>query len=174
MNLEELSHICRAIHNITGETEFDVFGSQSILGSYYERNFPRDMFQSNEVDICCTNNPDASHKITGALGPETQFDVMHKICADGIFIEELKLPYNYRKRMVTQPVPLYDNNNTVAIVHFLSVEDAITGKLAAYRPKDIAYIRAAKDNNVVNETQLEECCLELDPSGRLFILYTAI
>ena len=49
MNRQELEHIVRAAAGITGETEFIVIGSQSILGKFPDA--PRTLRQSMEADI---------------------------------------------------------------------------------------------------------------------------
>jgi hypothetical protein len=48
MNAEQLQHLLRAAANITGEKEFIVIGSQSILGTHPDA--PRSLRKSIEGD----------------------------------------------------------------------------------------------------------------------------
>lgn len=172
MNIEQLRHICRAVHNITGESEFDIFGSQSILGHTDRLNVPCSMTSSTELDIACTSNIDKyADAISGAIGQDTHFDNSFGICADGIRPEEISLPSGYRSRMRTQVLDLQDESHTMVLLHFLSLEDTIASKLCALRHKDYYYISKAKQANIVDEDLLGQCIDELNSPHDLMAIY---
>ena len=66
MTRDELEHIIRASADITGQYEFIIVGSQSILGSIPH---PEEVFTvSMEADIYPKDAPHLSDKIDGAIG----------------------------------------------------------------------------------------------------------
>jgi len=66
MTREELEHLIRAAAEITGEYEFVVVGSQSILGPI--PNPPAELTMSMEADIYPMNAEDKADQIDGAFG----------------------------------------------------------------------------------------------------------
>jgi hypothetical protein len=71
MKRSDLEHILRASKGITGETEFIVIGSQSILGSFPDA--PRELRQSMEADLYPRFRPDLAAQIEGSLGELSPF-----------------------------------------------------------------------------------------------------
>ena len=61
MKRSELEHIPRASKGITGETEFIVIGSQSILGRFPDA--PRELRQSMEADLYPKFRPELGTQI---------------------------------------------------------------------------------------------------------------
>lgn len=170
MQRNELSHILRAIHSATGETEFEIYGSQAILGNYDYVPDAR-LSHSDEVDVYVPNNPSLSDFISANFGRNTHFESSFGYYADGIDLGNLILPCNYRNRMIGKTVPLYDEDNTIATVWFLSMEDICAAKLNAGREKDFIYVAAARDNGLVDEDIFEQCCYELGNHDYLMSLY---
>jgi hypothetical protein len=66
MKRQELEHIVRAAAGITGEKEFIVLGSQSILGKFLDA--PHSLRHSMEVDIYPREHPELAELINGCLG----------------------------------------------------------------------------------------------------------
>lgn len=170
MTRDELSHILRAIHSATGETEFEIYGSQAILGNY---DYIPDSYltKSDELDVYVPRNPSLSYFISANFGANSQFELSFGYYADGIDLGNLILPTNYRSRMIGRTVPLNDGDGTIAYVWFLSLEDICASKLNAGRTKDFMYVSSARDNNLVDEGLLEQCCYELGNAEYLMALY---
>ena len=170
MQRNQLSHILRAIHSVTGETEFEIYGSQSVLGSHDD--IPDSyLTHSDELDVYTPSNPSLSYFISANFGVNSKFASTFGYYADGINIGNLILPTNYRKRMICRYVPFDDAENRVATVRFLSLEDACAAKLNAGREKDFIYVAAARDNWLVDEDIFEQCCYELGNHDYLMSLY---
>jgi hypothetical protein len=81
MNRRELEHIVRAAAGITGEKEFIIVGSQSILGKYPDA--PRSLRHSMEVDIYPKDHPELAELISGCLGEYSPFHNTFNYYADG-------------------------------------------------------------------------------------------
>ena len=65
MKRQELEHIVRVAAAITGETEFIIIGSQSILGKFPDA--PRSLRQSMEADIYPKARPELAELISGSI-----------------------------------------------------------------------------------------------------------
>ncbi len=82
MTLEELEHIIRASGEVTGQYEFMIVGSQSILGSV---PFPAAVFtMSAEADIYPLQAPELAEQIEGALGEGSRFHETYGYYAQGV------------------------------------------------------------------------------------------
>jgi len=66
MNRQELEHIVRAAAGITGQREFIIIGSQSILGKFPDA--PRSLRHSMELDLYPKDHPELAELISGCLG----------------------------------------------------------------------------------------------------------
>jgi len=71
MNRAEFEHLLRASSGTTGEKDFIIIGSQSVLGKHPDA--PRDLRQSMELDIYPLHRPDLSEDIEGSLGRYSRF-----------------------------------------------------------------------------------------------------
>lgn len=75
MKRSEIEHILRAAKEITGEDEFILIGSQSVLGAFPDA--PLALRQSIELDICPKNHPEKADLIDGAIGERSLFHQTH-------------------------------------------------------------------------------------------------
>lgn len=170
MQRNQLSHILRAIHSVTGETEFEIYGSQSVLCSHDD--IPDSyLTHSDELDVYTPSNSSLSYFISANFGVNSKLASTFGYYADGIDIGNLILPTNYRKRMICRYVSLDDADSTVATVRFLSLEDACAAKLNAGRTKDFMYVAAARDNYLIDDAVFKQCCNEMDNSDYLLTMY---
>src|SRR5579862_395822 len=81
MKRADLEHILRASKALTGEIEFIVIGSQSILGRFPDA--PRELRQSMEADLYPRFRPELAALIEGSLGELSTFETTHGYRADG-------------------------------------------------------------------------------------------
>jgi hypothetical protein len=82
MTRDELEHIIRASGEITGEYEFMIVGSQSMLGSVPN---PEAVFMvSMEADIYPFRAPELADEIDGAIGEGSQFHERFGYYAQGV------------------------------------------------------------------------------------------
>ena len=134
MKRQELEHIVRAAAGITGEKEFIVLGSQSILGKFPDA--PHSQRHSMEVDIYPREHPELAELINGCLGEFSAFHTTFDHYADGVSPTTAILPRGWEDRLVR-----FSNENTNgAVAHCLDPLDLAYAKLAAGRPKDLNYV----------------------------------
>ncbi len=149
MNVEQLQHLLRAAANITGEKEFIVIGSQSILGSHPDA--PRSLRKSIEGDTYPKNNPEKSIEIDGAIGELSPFHQQFGYYAHGVAPDTATLPAGWEERLVEFKVD--DPAGTIAWC--LEKHDLAFSKLAAGRTKDIEFIRELLRHRLVNRGRIQ-------------------
>ncbi|PZO73134.1 MAG: hypothetical protein DI629_20235 [Mesorhizobium amorphae] len=138
MRIENLAHVLRAARAITGEAVFVLVGSQAVLAQFPDA--PDDLVHSMEIDLYPRDNPDMSEVIEGALGQSSAFHGAFGYHADGIGPETASLPPGWEERAVTlKGHPLLEGAVGVAP----EIHDLCASKLAAFRPKDTAWVEAA-------------------------------
>ena len=134
MNRQELEHIVRAAAGITGENEFIIIGSQSILGKFPDA--PRTLRQSMEADIYPKARPELADLISGSIGEYSTFHNTFKYYADGVGPDTATLPAGWETRLIR-----FSNDNTHnAVASCLDPLDLAYSKLAAGREKDLDFV----------------------------------
>jgi hypothetical protein len=130
MTRDELEHIIRASADITGQYEFIIVGSQSILGPVPH---PHEVFTvSMEADLYPKEAPELAEKIDGAIGEGSRFHETNGYYAQGVGPETAILPADWLAR-----VHRVQNENTNGRVGYcLDVADLFLSKAAAGRDKD--------------------------------------
>lgn len=144
MNAKQLQHLLRAAAKITGEKEFIVIGSQSILGSHPDA--PRSLRKSIEGDTYPKHHPEKSIEIDGAIGELSPFHQEFGYYAHGVTPETATLPAGWDQRLVEFPVN--DSAGTIGLC--LETHDLAFSKLAAGREKDIGFIRELLKHRLIN------------------------
>lgn len=82
MKRSELEHLLRASKGATGEQDFIIIGSQSVLGKHPDA--PRELRQSMELDIYVRSKPEELRiEIERNLGELSRFSVTFGYFADG-------------------------------------------------------------------------------------------
>jgi hypothetical protein len=146
----DLEHILRASKGITGETEFIVIGSQSILGAHPDA--PRVLRESMEADLYPKLRPEFSEMIEGSLGRYSQFDQTFGYFADGVAPTTATLPPGWNDRLIR----LCNDNTGGAIGWCLEPHDLAFSKLAARREKDLAFVAALLRFRMIREKRMCE------------------
>ena len=150
MKRADLEHILRASKAATGETEFIIVGSQSILGRHPDA--PRVLRTSMELDIYPKDRPQLSPEIEGSLGRYSQFDTTFGYHADGVGPETATLPAGWEERLVR----VCNDNTGGATGWCLEPHDLAYAKLAARREKDVAFVANLLRHKLVRPSQIEE------------------
>lgn len=150
MTRDELEHIIRASADITGQYEFIIVGSQSILGPVPH---PQEVFTvSMEADIYPKEAPELAEKIEGRIGEGSQFHETHGYYAQGVGPETAILPADWLSR-----VHRVQNENTNGRVGYcLDLVDLFLSKAAAGREKDREFCMALLEHRYVELTQVLE------------------
>ena len=148
MKRSDLEHILRASKGVTGETEFIVIGSQSILGSCPDA--PHVLRQSMEADLYPRFKPELSEMIEGSLGRYSQFNLTFGYFADGVSPNTATLPAGWEGRLIR----LCNENTGGAIGWCLEPHDLAFSKLAARREKDLAFVSGLLTFKMVQRSRL--------------------
>lgn len=136
MTREELEHIIRACADLTGQYEFMIVGSQSILGAIPN---PEAVFtMSAEADIYPMLAPELAEKIEGAIGEGSQFHATHGYYAQGVGPETAVLPAGWMQRVHRVQSEATD----LRVGYCLDVVDLFLSKAVAARDKDREFCMA--------------------------------
>jgi len=133
---DELEHIIRASGEITKQYEFEIIGSQSMLGSVPH---PEPVFTfTMEADIYPLLAPELADKIDGAIGEASRFHETYGYYAEGVGPETAKLPKDWMQR-----VHRVQNENTQSRIGYcLDLPDLFLSKAVAGREKDREFCKA--------------------------------
>lgn len=150
MTRVELEHIIRASAEITGQYEFVIVGSQSMLGSVPN---PEAVFAvSMEADIYPKDAPDLADKIDGAIGEGSRFHETHGYYAQGVSPQTAILPGEWLNRVHR----VQNANTNDRIGYCLDLVDLFLSKAAAGREKDRAFCMALLEHGYVKLAQVIE------------------
>ena len=130
MNRQDLEHLIRAAAEVTGEYEFVIVGSQSVLGPIADA--PAELRMSAEADMYPLNAPEKADRIEGVLGEGSQFHTAFGYYAQAVGPETAVLPEGWRDRL--QRVQSQATNGRVG--YCLDVLDLFMAKAVANREKD--------------------------------------
>ncbi len=146
----QLEHILRAAGSITNEAEFVVVGSQAILAAQVQP--PELLVVSIEVDLYPRYKPELSDLIDGTIGELSPFHQTFGYYGHGVAPETATLPEGWENRLLA-----VSNENTRGVTGWcLHPLDIAYSKLAAGRPKDIAYVAALLEHSLLDESALRE------------------
>lgn len=137
MTREELEHAIRAACDIAQDDAVYVFGSQAILGEFPDA--PPALRQSMEVDVSPVTRLDRVDNIDGSLGQDSQFHRTFGFYVHGVpILEAAKLPDRWKNR----PIRVCDDAATLGRTGLcLEAHDLAASKLAAFRDKDMDFVR---------------------------------
>jgi hypothetical protein len=147
MTREELEHIIRACADLTGQYEFMIVGSQSILGAIPN---PEAVFtMSAEADIYPMLAPELAEKIEGAIGEGSQFHATHGYYAQGVGPETAVLPAGWMQRVHR----VQSEATNLRVGYCLDVVDLFLSKAVAARDKDREFCMALLQHGHVTTLQ---------------------
>ena len=150
MRRVELEHILRASRGTTGEKDFIIIGSQSVLGKHPDA--PRELRYSMELDIYPRDRPELSMDIEGSLGRYSHFSDTFGYFADGVGPETALLPVGWETRLT----PVCNENTGGATGWCISPADLTIAKLYAARPKDLSFIRTMLNHHLIRSVEIEQ------------------
>ncbi len=150
MTREQLEHAIRAACDVAGETGVIVFGSQAILAQYPDA--PEDLRESLEADIApASDDPAIADRIDASLGMESQFHATHGFYVHGLTIDTAHLPEGWERRTID----LQNAGTGGNIGRCVEAHDLAASKLAAFRPKDKAFVRTLLAEGLVKVAKLK-------------------
>ena len=162
----ELEHVTRAAGSIVGVDRILVIGSQSILGSYSERDLPPEVTVSHEADIAFFDDPEGEQAtlLDASIGEESPVFHSFGYYAQGVSVTTAVLPAGWRDRLVALASP-----NTGGVTAWcLEAHDLWVAKLAAARSNDVTFCEALIRAGLVEVGTLRERMAITDlPADRL-------
>lgn len=147
MERSELEHLLRAAGAITDEKQFIVIGSQSILGKYPDA--PKELLRSREADFIAKNKPERTRMLE-AIGEASRFYETHGYYVDPVDSRTAVLPKDWKSRLVNVSSPSTQGVTGLC----LDPHDLFISKLAAWRDKDIEFVKAMIEHGMVDRDRL--------------------
>lgn len=136
MKKSQLELALKSAGNIARDSEFIVFGSQSILGTV--TNPPKTCLVSLEVDLYPRNQPEALLPIVNALGRRSKFARANGFFVDCVSPNLAAFPDGWTERLIP-----FRTRKTGGVTGWcVELHDVAASKLAAAREKDRSYVRA--------------------------------
>jgi hypothetical protein len=161
MKRGDFIHVLQAAANIVND-ELVVVGSQAILGT--TKTPPEELLRSMEVDVYPRTDPERAIEIDGAIGEGSRFHQTYGYYAHGVGPETIIAPAGWEGRLEKLTLPPIRRASGEAIAWCLSLPDLMLAKLAAERPHDIAFVKAALEAQLVSAEELERG-IELMPES---------
>ncbi|MDO8300475.1 DUF6036 family nucleotidyltransferase [Lacisediminimonas sp.] len=149
MKRSNLEHLLRAAGDIVKDTQFLVLGSQAILGKYPDA--PDELLWSMEVDLVAKNKPELTEQLN-SIGEDSEFHRLFGYYADPITEKTAILPRGWKSRLINVNSP--QTNGVTGLC--LDPHDLFVAKVAAYRPKDIDYVRVMIAHGMVGKDRALE------------------
>lgn len=102
MTRDELAHIVRAAHQVTGDPHLVVLGSQALLGSFPEAWLPSAVSSGSRADLAFVDDSSArrSTAIDTGLGGSSYFQERFRVHARCTPLDPATLPVGWRERAV--------------------------------------------------------------------------
>ena len=147
MERSELEHLLRAAGEIIGEQQFIVIGSQSILGKFPEA--PEQLLRSREADFIAKNKPESTRMLE-AIGEASRFYETYGYYVDPVDSRTAVLPKDWKSRLVNLSSP-----STKGVTGLcLDPHDLFISKVAAWRDKDIEFVKVMLEHRMVDQHRL--------------------
>lgn len=152
MRRDELEHVVRAAADIVDD-ELVVIGSQAILAEHPDA--PASLLRSVEVDLYPLNQPERADEIDGAIGDGSRFHETYEYYAHGVGPETAIAPDGWQERTVRLELPPIQRARENVVAQCMATHDLVLAKLAAGRPRDVAFAIDAIRAGLVDPEQLE-------------------
>ena len=136
MKKSQLELALSAAGRVARDSEFIVFGSQSILGTVLKP--PTTCLVSQEVDLYPRNHPQAMRLIVEELGRRSAFAKQHGFFVDCVSPDLAAFPDGWTDRLTP-----FRTRRTGGVTGWcVELHDVAASKLTAGREKDFIYVRA--------------------------------
>ena len=150
MDRPDFEHLLRAAAAITGQNEFVLIGSQSLLGQF--PNAPSELRTSDELDLIGTKpslpgEPPFADLVDGTIGELSPFHRTFGYYGHGVGFETAIFPEGWKDRAVRVRTP--DTGGATGIC--MEVHDLAASKLAAGRPKDLMFVGQLLQHGLLRE-----------------------
>ena len=153
MNHQKLLHIMRSIAAISGERNFVLVGSASVLLT--SKNIPLAMLNTNEIDVYspdAANEDDFSEMISGTIGKGSHFDRTFNYYADGVSSKTSKMPSDWLVRAKDAGNLGIEGANVLVP----DINDIAIAKMMAWREKDRDWLQAGVRARILDPLKMQE------------------
>jgi len=150
MRRADLEHVIRASAAISGEHEFVVLGTSSLLASLPSP--PEPLQRTRDVDLYPLRAPELAEVIDSCIGELSPFHQQFTYYAQGVGPETSTLPQGWESRLVKIQNP----NTYDAIAYCLEPHDLAASKLAAHREKDLSFVATMLSHKIVDPAILAD------------------
>lgn len=163
MRRDQLEHAIRAACSVIEAPAVILVGSQAILGTYREDELPAAATMSMEIDVLPIADDEQEvirlgDILEGVMGELSAFESTHGFSIDGVDMSTAVLPMGWRERLVK-----VQNENTAALSgepQFIGLcldrHDLCVAKLCAYREKDLNFVGALLEAQLVDAGVISE------------------
>lgn len=151
MTRDEFEHVIRAAAAIVGD-DIVVIGSQAILAQHPDA--PSALLVSQELDVYPRSHPERADDIDGAIGELSAFHDTYGVYAHGVGPDTPIAPAGWESRLIRIDVPSVHSSSGTVTAWCMEAHDLVLSKIAANRPKDIAFARAAVRATLVSGDHL--------------------
>jgi hypothetical protein len=162
MKKSQLEFALRAAGQIARDSEFIVFGSQSILGTVPKP--PKACLISLEVDLYPRNHPQAGILIAHELGRRSRFSKEQGFFVDCVTPDLAAFPEGWTDRLIP-----FRTRRTGGVTGWcVELHDVCASKLAAAREKDLDYVAALLNAGLIKPDVLKNriSTLPITPASR--------
>lgn len=162
MKKPQLELALSAAGQIARDSEFIVFGSQSILGIVPRP--PKICLVSLEVDLYPRHHPQAAHLIAAALGRRSAFSRKHGFFVDCVTPDLAAFPEGWTDRLI----PFCTKKTGGVTGWCVELHDVAASKLSVGREKDLNYVGALLNAKLVKPHVLKNrvATLPITPASR--------
>ncbi len=166
MKRSQLELALRMAGEIARDSDFIVFGSQSILGTVAAP--PRTCLLSMEVDLYPRRYPQAAVLVAAKLGPRSVFFKKHGFFVDCVTPDLAAFPEGWTDRLV----PFCTRFTGSVTGWCVELHDVAASKLSAGREKDLNYVAALLKTRLVKTNVLKNriVTLPITPASQNEIL----
>jgi hypothetical protein len=149
MELSDLQELFAEARKLTGQDEFVVVGSLSILGIVKGSDVPAPMLMSIDVDCFTRHGPEQVEAVHGALGAGSAFEASHGFYLDWISPKVPTLPRQWEHRLLRIPM------EQGIVAFFLDPNDAAVSKYARGESRDREWIQAGLQAGLLSAPIIE-------------------
>jgi hypothetical protein len=166
MKKSQLELALSAAGQIARDSEFIVFGSQSILGTVPKP--PKACLVSLEVDLYPRNHPQAWDLVVNELGRRSMFSQKQGFFVDCVAPNLAAFPEGWTERLV----PFRTRRTRGVTGWCVELHDVSASKLAVTREKDVVFVRSLLAARLIKPVVLlnRVASLPVKPSHRKEIL----
>jgi hypothetical protein len=166
MKKSQLELALRMAGQVARDSEFIVFGSQSILGTVAAP--PKICLVSMEVDLYPRRHPQAAILLATELGARSKFSDTHGFWIDCVTPDLAAFPEGWTDRLIP-----FRTRRTGGVTGWcVELHDVSVSKLAAAREKDVQYVEALLQAGLIKTSILRNRIgtLPITPASRREVL----